>query len=272
MRKLSIIIVNYNTGKLLAQCLHSIKEASNGLEEPETEIVIVDNASSDSSVDLALKEKLPLVLIKNKRNEGFAKSVNQGIKKSEGEFKLLLNPDTKVKKDTLKALVEFVERKSDAGVVGAKLLNPDGSTQASVFNFPSAWNAIREYWFGQKGAYSKFIPDTNFPKKVDAVVGAAFLITPKALEKAGFFDERYFMYFEDIDYCRKVKKAGLIVYYLPEVQVTHYHGVSGRGLAKRKEQWKRLIPSSKIYHGPIKHYLINFIIWSGQKLRRLKVD
>ena len=99
---------------------------------------------------------------------------------------------------------------------------------------------------------------------------AAFLITPKALNKVGLLDERYFMYFEDIDYCRRIARAGLKIYYLPEAEVYHVHGASGKGLVDDKNQWKRLIPSSKIYHGLLRHYLISFIIASSQKWRELR--
>ena len=98
---------------------------------------------------------------------------------------------------------------------------------------------------------------------------AAFLITPAGFKKAKFLDERYFMYFEDIDYCRKLQSCGLKIIYLPESEMIHYHGASGKKLADQKNQWRRLIPSSIIYHGLIKHYVINAIIWSGQKWQKL---
>ena len=98
---------------------------------------------------------------------------------------------------------------------------------------------------------------------------AAFLITPQAKKKVGLLDERYFMFFEDHDYCKRVGEAGLKIFYYPKALVVHHHGESGKMLADEDNQWRRLIPSSKIYHGALKHYLLNFIIWSSQKWQRL---
>ena len=103
----------------------------------------------------------------------------------------------------------------------------------------------------------------------DAPFGTAFLITPGAIKKVGLLNEQYFMYFEDLDYCRRVRKNGLKVYYLPTVEVIHYLGESGKNLASTKTQWKRLVPSSKIYNGAVKHFLINLVIRSGTKWQKL---
>ena len=182
---------------------------------------------------------------------------------------MLLNSDTVVKKGAFEKLVGFAERTKDAGVIGARLLNPDGTLQASCYSFSVVSNAIREYWLGKKGAYQKYKVTGPDPATCDAIVAAAFLITPAALEKVGVLDERYFMYNEDLDYCRRVWKVGLKVYYLPQAEVVHYHGESGKHLADPENQWRRLIPSSKIYHGLIKHHILTFILWSGQKWQKL---
>ena len=122
---------------------------------------------------------------------------------------------------------------------------------------------------GQKGLFDKFAPKDTKPTTVDSVVGAVFLITPEARKKVGILDERYFAYFEDIDYCRQTWNKGLKVYYLPESVITHYHGATFKKLADEGERWKKLIPSSKTYHGLVKHYIINAIIWSGQKWQKI---
>ncbi|MBU0569342.1 glycosyltransferase family 2 protein, partial [Patescibacteria group bacterium] len=247
------------------------------------EVVIVDNNSSDGSVEVIEKSiksithsassgqaSIRSILIESKENLGFSKAVNQGVLKASGKYVLLLNSDCKVKKGTLKKLFDFVENTKDVGVVGTKLLNPDGSTQKSCFNFPTIGKAVSQYWLGRKGLLDKFVPAGTVPAKsveVDAVVGAAFLVTPKARKLVGLLDERYFMYFEDINYCRRVKRASLKVYYLPSAEVVHAHGASGKGIGDLQK--KRLIESSKIYHGVFKHYLLNFIIWSGQKWKRM---
>ncbi len=240
--EISIIIVNYKADKLLVKCLDSIKKFP---PKVPYEVIVIDN---------------------NKNNVGFARGVNKGIRKSKGRYIFLLNPDTEVKEESIEKLYEFVEEHPDAGVVGPKLLNPDGSLQHSVFNFPTILSAFVAFWMGNRAKYEKYAPPTT--TKVDAVMGAAFLITPMALKKVGLLDERYFMYYEDLDYCRRVWEAGLKVYYLPLAEIIHYHGVSGKDIVKPAFQWKRLIPSSKIYNGVIKHYLINSVIWSGQKWQK----
>ncbi len=246
MVDLSIIIVNFNTDDLVRDCIASIKKS---VKKVKYEIIVIDN-----SID----------------NKGFAKANNIGIKKAKGKYILLLNSDTLLKNGAIDVLYNFARsRESDCGVVGPKLLNKDGSTQDSVFHFPTIYAAIRQYWLKQKNNFGLYVPKTDVPIVVDAIVGAAFLITPKALKEVGGLDERYFFYFEDVDYCRKVKKARLKVYYLPDAEVIHLKGASGKNLATENNQWRRLIPSSKIYHGIVGYYILFIVIWSGQKMRKL---
>lgn len=270
MKTLSVIIVNYNTGDLLRKCLQSIKETTKNFENPSTEVIIIDNASRDESIKSIIPRlrsgQAGIKSIENKTNVGFAKAVNQGIQKSNGEYILLLNPDTAVNPNALKALINFGEKTPDAGVVGAQLLNPGGSIQSSVFHFPTVWQAVREFWLGQEGAYSKYTPKGNKPSRVDAVVGAAFLITPQARKKVGLLDERYFMYFEDLDYCRRIRETGLSVYYLPSAKVYHEHGGVTRTVGINARRW--LVDSSKVYNGIVKHNLLTFILWLGQKWKK----
>lgn len=268
MIDLSIIIVSFNTKKLTVDCLKSIEKEESGLD---IEVIVVDNNSSDGSREALrqLKTKnLKLITIFNNENLGYAKANNQGIKIAKGKYILLLNSDTLVHKDSLGELVKFARKTPDAGVIGSKLLNIDGSLQNSCFHFPTIKNVILEYFLGKKGLFDKYAPSGKDPTAVDAVVGASFLITPPAKERVGVLDERYFAYFEDIDYCRQTWKKGLKVYYLPTSVITHYHGATFKKLANEAERWKKLIPSSKIYHGLIKHYLINAIIWLGQKWQK----
>lgn len=266
---LSIIIVSYNTKKLTLDAIESVYRDGS---EISYEIIVVDNNSQDGSVEVLReleKKDKNLLLIENKGNLGFARANNQGIKKAKGEYMLLLNSDTIVKPGALGKLLEFAKERPDAGVVGARLLNKDGSIQEGCFHFPTIGRAISEYWLGQKGHFEKFAPKGALPVTVDAVVGAAFLITPKALKKVGLLDERYFFYFEDIDYCRRVWKEGLRVYYYPKAEIIHLVGASGKAIANPSNQWRRLIPSSKIYHGVLKHYLLTFILWLGQKWEKI---
>lgn len=238
MIDLSIIIVNYKTPELTKACVASVKKYP---PKVSYEIIVIDNSFD---------------------NVGFARGNNKGIKKAKGKYILLLNSDTEVKEGSIDKLLEFAKGHKDAGAVVPKLLNPDGSVQASVFRFPTLWRAIRQYFLRNKDLLDKYVPNTNI---IEVAIMAAYLITPTCLKKVGLLNEKYFMYFEDFDYARKIKKADLKIYYLADSEVFHHHGASGRSLAENSNQWRRLIPSSKIYHGAFRHYLINAIIWLGQK-------
>jgi GT2 family glycosyltransferase len=268
---LSVIIVSFNTKKLTVACIESIFKSNPNLTY---EIIVVDNGSSDESVsDLQKQAKahinIKLIIIENESNLGFAKANNQGLKISKGKYKLLLNSDTRIGKGVLEKLISFAERNNDAGAVGPKLLNPDGSVQPSVYYLPTIKRALIHFWFNGIKYFDKYVPNGNGVQQVEAVTMAAFLITPRAYKAVGALNEKYFMYFEDLDYARKLMSAGLKIYYLPEIAVVHEHGASGKNLADENNQWRRLISGSMIYHGTIKHYMITFILWSGQKWRTL---
>lgn len=256
---LSIIIVNYNTSKLTSECVASIKKYP-----PRTsyEIIIIDNGSDEK---LSLKDD-KIKIIRNEQNLGFSKANNQGIDVAKGKYLLLLNSDTTVKNNSINKLLEFAEDNSDIAVIAPRLLNTDGSAQPSVFRLPTLWLTMRQYWFGEKGLLDKYIPETGI---VDEAVMAAYLITPKCLKKIGKLDERYFFFFEDFDYARRINKEGLKIYYLSDAEIVHHHGASGKKVADEFNQWRRLIPGSKIYHGLLVHYLIIFVMWTSQKWRKL---
>ena len=259
----SIIVPNFNTKEVTLRCIKSIVENT----KISYEIIVVDNGSTDGSQDAIRNLQFTifnLQTIFNEKNLGFARAVNQGIKIAKGKYILLLNSDVFTQKESIEKMVDFAEKTPNCGVVGGKLVFGSGETQHSVMIFPTLWQTINKYWLGKK--------DHVLSQKVtvvDAVVGAVFLITPEARKKVGLLDERYFMYFEDLDYCRRVKKAGLATYYLPEAEFTHLHGESGRGLARAEDQWRRLIPSSQIYHGRLVYYLITLVIWTSQKIKKV---
>lgn len=264
---LSIIIVNYNTKDLTLACIDSILRSN---PKVNYEIILVDNGSNDGSPEFFDKirgSKIRLIL--HKKNLGFSKANNSGINKAIGQFLLLLNSDTEVTRGSIDKIYEFAKHTPQVGIVGPKLLNTDRGVQDSVFHLPTLKNTIKQYWFGKRGLTDKYYPHGEKPVEVDAVVAACMMITPLA-RKLGILDERYFMYFEDLDYCRKVGKAGLKIYYLPTVEIYHHHGASGASLGDKSSQWRRLIPSSKIYHGWFRHNLITFVIWTAQKLQKLK--
>ena len=278
---LSIIIVSYNTKDLLKQCLDSIIKsltdyplidnkqqtsskrvtARDQASSFSYEIIIVDNNSQDGTKEFLKEYQKTHPFIKtifNKENLGFAKAVNQGVKKSGGKYILLLNSDINVLPGAIEKLISFAEQKKDVGVVAPKLLNADGTPQASCYHLPTIKRAIDEYWRGKRGAYEKYLPRGGNPVKVEAVVGAAMLIPRVVIDVVGLLDEKYFMYFEDLDYCQRIRKNGFSVYYLPSARLIHHHGASGKGKPKKMNHY--LVESSKKFNGALKYYLISVII------------
>lgn len=266
---ISIIIVSFNTKEITLKCIDSIIEDKC---RTDYEIIVIDNASTDSSRSVLEKlNKASIIkLIANSQNVGFAKAVNSGIRKSVFDHILILNSDIVLKKGFLDKIYNFAISKSDAGAIVPKLVNSDGSVQPSVFRFPSVQKAVEQYWLKKHKLLDKYAPKTDNAVEIEIGIMAAFLITPKALDQVGLLDEKYFMYYEDFDYCRRIKKAALKTYYYPEATAVHLHGASGKTIVSENIQWMRLVPSSKIYNGLIKHYLINEIIWSGQKISSLR--
>ena len=259
---LSIIIVSFNTKDLLKRCLDSLP-----LSE---EVIVVDNASTDGSVEMLEKFQAShssFRTIFNKKNLGFAKAVNQGIKEARGTYILLLNSDTVVKPGALLAMINFVQIHPLAGVVGGRLLNSDGTIQGSCYHLPGIGRVIKEWWLGKEKISEKYAPKGEEPTEVESVVGGSFLIPREVVDRVGLLDERFFMYFEDLDYCRRVRKAGFKVYYLPKAEFIHEHGASGRNIPQQTHRW--LVESSKKYHGKLNYYLITSVIWLGQKWQKI---
>jgi len=177
---LTIIIPSYNTKRYTLGCVKSVFQ---GIRDIDYEVIVVDNSSTDGSresLEKISREKKNLYLIANTENLGFAKAVNQGIKKAKGKYVLLLNSDIEVKKGSIEKLLDFAGKNRDIGIIGPRLVDRRGKVQASVFHFQTVWGAIKEFWFGKRGAYGQYIPKSSDSITVDAVVGAAFLITPQS--------------------------------------------------------------------------------------------
>jgi len=223
---LSIIIVNWNTKDLLLHCLDSLYQGAKGIEK---EIFVVDNSSSDGS-GTAVREIFPGVrLIENRVNMGFAKANNQAVSLSSGEYLLLLNPDTQVKDEAISKMLSFMKAYAKAGLVGAQLLNADGSKQNSIANFPSLATELFN-----KSVLRWLFPDkfpgkeTDYagPVEVDSVIGACMLVRREAVEQVGLLDEEYFLFLEETDWCYRMKKAGWKIYHIPQAEVLHFQGKS----------------------------------------------
>ncbi len=230
----SVIIINYNVRDFLSQALVSLQKACRGIR---SEILVVDNASDDGSVEM-LRRRFPRVhLISNTANLGFAKANNIALKQARGKFILLINPDTIVQEDTIRVLVEFLKNHPDAGLAGCKILNPDGSFQLSCRrSFPTPWVA-----FTKLSGLSTLFPSTKLFGKynltyisneetypVDAVSGSCMMVRREVVKKVGGLDESFFMYGEDLDWCYRIRQAGWLIYYIHSTQIIHYKGESTR--------------------------------------------
>lgn len=268
MEKISVVIVSWNVASSLKSCLKSIY--ANPISD--IQVIVVDNASTDSSLMVA-RSFPPAKVISNTQNLGFPKAVNIALRQSWGEYLVILNPDATLPKDFFSKALTFFNRHPDAWIMGPRLTNPDGSVQGSVFSEPSVIATFKEFWLGHHGLTSKFVPSTphSQPVLVNAISGSCLVFPRRTLERAGYFTEKVFMYFEDMDYCRRIRNLGGKVYFNPQITVSHEHGRS----AKQSPQTNpEMLPfwqghhwrSSLWYNGPLKHYLMAAISWSGQKL------
>lgn len=231
---LSVIIVNWNTKKLLEDCLSSIYKLT---KDVKFEIITVDNASSDDSTDMIEKKFPKVILIKNKENLGFAKANNIGIKQAKGKYILLLNSDTYLIENSLAKLTEYANCQENLGALAPQLLNTDKSNQQSVGFFPNLpqiffWMTfIDDLPFGQNLKPYHVDHDSFYKKNqnVDWITGAALLIPKNVISKAGPLDEKIFMYGEDVEWCWRIKKAGFNIVYTPIIKIIHIgRGSSGK--------------------------------------------
>ncbi len=229
---LSIIIVNYNVREFLHHALVSLQKAMKGIR---CEIIIVDNASDDGSIEMVRRRFATVHLIANKANLGFARANNLGLKRARGKLFLLINPDTIVQEDTLRVMLKFFAENPDVGLAGCKILNPDGTFQlACRRSFPRPWVALtkmaglsalfpRSRFFG-KYNLTYLNPDETY--EIDAVSGSFMMIRREAYEQVGGLDEDFFMYGEDLDWCYRIQQAGWKNYYVHSTQIIHYKGES----------------------------------------------
>ena len=233
MTLVTIIIVNFNTYPYLTPCLDSINKE--GLASDKLEVIVVDNASSDNSV-VKLKRKYPKVrLIGNKENAGFSKANNQAVKKAKGDFILFLNPDTIISKGAINKVLDFILNHKDAGIATCRVELPTGEIDDACHRgFPTPWNAFCQFT-GLSGLFPKSIflngyhlgyRDLDIVHEIDSCAGAFMLVRKKDGDKIGWFDEEYFWYGEDLDFCYRMRKANRKIYYIPAVKIIHFKGVS----------------------------------------------
>lgn len=234
--KLSIIIVSWNVREDLARCIQSIRENS---PCEEFEVIVVDNASSDGTVD-SIKQDFPdVTIIANKENRGFAAANNQGIKKARGQYLFFLNPDTIVHPLSLDVLMNFMDGNSNAGACGPKLLNEDGMTQPSTRRFPTFRGALYRHTVFRflgifRSEYKKWLmKDFDYDREmdVDEVGGAALMVRRSVIDRIGGMDESFFMYYEEVDLCYGIKQSGWRTVFIPEAVITHLGGRSANQIS-----------------------------------------
>lgn len=242
----SVIIVNWNTRERLRECLRSVF-ASVGITN--FEVFVVDNASSDGSAEMVEKEFSRSRLIKNKRNLGFAVANNLAIKRAQGSYILLLNPDCKISSGALENMYLFMRGHPRAGVCGGRLFEESGGIQPSVRSFPTFFSQATillkiHKLFPNLQTINNYLSlglDYGRSSKVDQVMGAFFAVPRHIFSEVGLLDERFFLWFEEVDFCKRVKQAGYDVFYTPIAEATHSGGASFNQLlsAEKQKIWNK---------------------------------
>lgn len=251
---ISIVIVSYNTRDLLRRCLRSVVDSPNHLTSPgeeqaapnHYEIIVVDNASRDGSADMVAADFPQVQLVRAKTNLGFARATNVGLQKSRGDWLLLLNPDTEVVGEALPRLAAFLATHERAAAVGPSLVYGDGSPQHAAFRFPTPWMTLFDFFpmnhritnSRLNGRYRTPVDDGAF--EVDHNLGAAMMISRRALQEVGPLDDAFFIYCEEVDWSIRAKRSGWAIYQLPSARVVH-HAAQSTGQFKEEmfiELWR----------------------------------
>jgi GT2 family glycosyltransferase len=227
----SIIIVNWNTKKLLKDCLTSIYEQTLNID---FEVIVVDNCSTDDSTKMVRAEFPKAILMENETNRGFAAANNQAIATAKGRYILLLNSDTVILDNAIEKTISFADAHPNAGAFGCRVLNPDRTVQTTCFMFPSILNMLLSSTYLYKlFPGSKFFGreqmtwwNRNDIREVDVVTGCFILVRREAIDQIGILDERFFMYGEETDWCYRMKKNGWKILFTPVGQIIHFGGQS----------------------------------------------
>jgi N-acetylglucosaminyl-diphospho-decaprenol L-rhamnosyltransferase len=267
---LSCIIVNYYNSTPLANCLESVYRT---LKQISFEVILVDNSLNDPGME-SLKQSYPEIrYIQNSANTGFSKANNQAVQSAQGEMLLFLNPDTILTDQAIEGMLEHLKSNPDIGALGPKVLNTDGSLQYSCRRFPT----IMTGFFNRYSLLSRWFPDNPYSvrymmkdfshaetREVDWLSGCCLMVPQAVFEKAGGFDEHYFLFNEDIDLCRAIHQKGFKIIYFPSAEITHHISTSNSKVPV-KIIIKRHLGMSHYYrknHGnnPVARLIVNIMI------------
>ncbi|MEK9136487.1 MAG: glycosyltransferase family 2 protein [Bacteroidota bacterium] len=229
MVDLTIFIVSWNCKQYLADCLRSIEATGSRLSN---HVIVIDNNSTDGTVEMVKRDFPRVTFVQNQSNIGFAAANNQAMKMAQARYVMLLNPDTIVHPDGLDALVRFMDQHPSVWAAGPAMLNRDGTPQRTGVRFPSNWNIFCEALFLDRlfprsrlfGGHKELYADPATSRPVDYVQGACLCARHDAYIKVGGLDQKFFMYFEETDWCYRMKRAGGEVYLCPDARVTHFGG------------------------------------------------
>lgn len=271
MLRVSIVIVSFNTVDLLDQCLESIERCES---EYDLDVIVVDNGSHDGSADLVADRYPGVRLLRNADNLGFSKATNQGIRISDADYVLLLNSDTVVLPGSIDRVVEHLEAHPEVGIVGCKVLKPDGTLDAPCRrSFPTPENSLyqrlgltRLFPKSRRfAAYYLSYLDPDETASIDCLMGAYMMIRRAVVDRVGLLDEDCFFYAEDIDYCYRTKQAGWEIVYFPEVTIIHHRGAS---TAKDRIKATTYFHQSMLvfyrkHQAPHRSRLVNGLVYSG---------
>lgn len=251
--KLSVIVVSWNSKSLTAECIESVLDTNNEwFTSGEYEFIVIDNGSSDGSLEYLESLGNRIKLIANSLNTGYAHACNLGISKAIGEYILLLGSDTKMTPGTLKICLDFLESNSDAGAAGCRLLNMDGTVQNSCKKFPKLRNAFYTYlsldFMNKEYDMADFKYDETI--EVQQVATTFLMIRKSVLDKCGMFNEKYRILYNDVDLCKRIYGTGSRIYFLPGASVFHH----GSHSTKKADYALRKIMYSDIY----RYYKDNF--------------
>ena len=270
---LSIIIVNWNTKQLLRECLYSIKQNSNN---QEIRLIVVDNASNDSSREMVQTLFPDVHLINSKANIGFARANNLGLSYADTSFILFLNPDTLVMPDTLTNMIEFMKNHPSVGVTSCKRKNVKGGIQTIGLQwFPSPFTELLSIFFLSEETLQRFrgylpIKDPNKSDYVSVLYGTCLMMRKEVLEKVGHFDERFFMYSEDVDLSWRINGHGWKLYYLSEAEIIHHGGGASIKAGNHFSTIMKCESRAKLmhkYYGNRGRLLYELIIFMGSNFR-----